>query len=396
MSEKMRPVSSLRKDLKIQQVFQDSYDAFSGSGIFQSDVQIKAARSIINCKSGALGVNVSQCSECGHTEFHNNSCRNRSCPNCQAVPTEIWIDQRRSEVIDTPYFHVVFTLPHELNPLLYCNQDLLYGLLHKCCSQTLLELSADKKYLGAQPGIIQVLHTWNQELEYHVHMHCIISGGGLTPDYRIRKSSAKFFLPVRVLRDKFKGKYLSCLDTLYQQEKLVFSSSCETLREKDRWNVFKDALYEKDWCPYIKETFNGFGNAIEYLGRYTHRIAISNSRILSVMETEVIFSARGRNPGEPKRQITLSHEEFIRRFLMHVLPSGFQKIRYYGFLNNRMKSRNLKLIFRLQGYQKFRRRYEGLSMADLIRAVWGKDITLCPACGCCSMQFLGVSHAPFW
>lgn len=349
----------------------------------------------MNCKSGSLGVNISQCSECGHTELHNNSCRNRSCPNCQAVPTEIWIDRRRAEVIDAPYFHVVFTLPHELNPLIYCNQDLLYSLLHKCCSQTLLELSADKKYLGAQPGIIQVLHTWNQELDYHVHMHCIISGGGLTSDRKIRKSSANFFIPVGVLRDKFKGKYLAQLDTLYQQGKLVFSSACKALQEAGEWKVFKNALYEKDWCPYIKETFNGFGNAIEYLGRYTHRIAISNSRILTVTETEVTFSARGRDPGEPKRQITLGHLEFIRRFLMHVLPPGFQKIRYYGFLNNRMKSKNLKLIFQIQGRQRFRRRYEGLSLADLIRTVWGKDITICPACGCPSMQYLGRSHAPF-
>ena len=289
----------------------------------------------------------------------------------------------------------MFTLPHELNPLLYCNQKLLYGLLHKCCAETLLELSADKKYLGAQPGIIQVLHTWNQELDYHVHMHCIISGGGLTSDRRVRKSSVKFFIPVRVLRDKFKGKYLALLDALHQQQKLVFSSSCRSLQETSTWNEFKNSLYGKDWCPYIKETFNGFGNAIEYLGRYAHRIAISNSRILSVTETEVTFSARGKTPGDPKRQITLSHEEFIRRFLMHVLPAGFQKIRYYGFLNNRMKSKNLKLIFRIQGGQRFRQRYAGLSMAELLKAVWNIDLSICPECGCPSMQQLGRSYAPF-
>ena len=133
----------------------------------------------MNCKSGNLGCNISQCTDCGHTEFHNNSCRNRNCPNCQAVLKEVWVDERRAEVIDAPYFHVVFTLPHELNPLIYCNQKLLYGLLHRCCAETLLELSADKQWLGATPGIIQVLHTWNQELDYHVHMHCIVSGGGL-------------------------------------------------------------------------------------------------------------------------------------------------------------------------------------------------------------------------
>lgn len=382
-------------NFRIQDIWQNSYADYCQSGHFQSQEQRKASRAILACKSGRLGINVSECSECRHMEFHKNSCRNRNCPICQAVRKELWVDQRRAEVIGSPYFHVVFTLPHELNPLLFCNQKLLYGLLHKCCAQTLLELSADKKYLGAQPGIIQVLHTWNQELGYHVHMHCIISGAGLTPDRRIRSASAKFFIPVRVLRDKFKGKYLSLLDTCYQKGELVFSSSCSTLQDPCVWKTFKNSLYEKDWCPYIKETFNGFGNAIEYLGRYTHRVAISNNRILSVTETEVTFSARGKKPGDPKREITISHEEFIRRFLMHVLPAGFQKIRYYGFLNNRMKSRNLKIIFRIQGGQRFRQRYAGLSMAELLKAVWNIDLSICPECGCASMQQLGRSYAPF-
>ena len=373
----------------IQQVWDFSYDAFNSSGLFQSDAQKKAALAIRDCKSGSLGVNISQCPDCGYTEFHNNSCRNRSCPSCQAVNQEIWVDKRRAEVIDTPYFHVVFTLPHELNSLIYCNQKLLYGLLHRCCARTLLDLSADKKYLGATPGIIQILHTWNQEMLYHVHMHCIISGGGLTPDRRIRKSKDHFFIPVMVLRDKFKGCCLAALDSLYQSGELVFSSSCEKLRNSYEWSAFRNALYEKDWCPYIKETFNGFGNAIEYLGRYTHKIAISNSRILSVDNQQVSFSARGKKPGEPPRTITLENTEFIRRYLMHVLPSGFQKIRYYGFLNNRGKGKNLKLIFTLQGHQRFRTRYAHLSIAELIKAVWKVDIRICPECGCCRMKSIG-------
>lgn len=377
----------------IQKVFQSSYEAFCENGANLSEVQKKAAHALIRCKSGSLGCNVSVCEDCGHTEIHNNSCRNRHCPNCQAVLKEVWVDKRRSEVIDSPYFHVVFTLPHELNPLLYCNQKQLYSLLHKCCSQTLLELCKDKKYLGATPGIIQVLHTWNQELSYHVHMHCIISGGGLTPDRKIRHSKEKFFLPVHVLRDLFKGKYLAGLDQLYQQQGLQFSASCEKLRNSYEWAAFRDSLYKIDWCPYIKQTFNGFGNAIEYLGRYTHKIAVSNSRILSVTDTQVTFSARGRRPGEPKRRITLGHMEFIRRFLMHVLPSGFQKIRYYGFLNNRYKGKNLKLIFSLQGGQRFRSRYTGMSMAELLKAVWNIDIRICPVCGRHSMKQAGRTYA---
>ena len=377
---------------KIRQIFEQSYDDYSAQCYHQTDVQRKAAHAILNCKSGRLGVNLSQCTDCGHVEIHNNSCRNRNCPNCQAVLKEVWVDKRRAEVIDTPYFHVVFTLPHQLNPLIYCNQKLLYGLLHRCCAETLLELSADKKWLGATPGIIQVLHTWNQELGYHVHMHCIVSGGGLTKDGKIRKSSKNFFIRTEVLRDKFKGKYMAHLSSLYESGSLTFSSSCEKLRNSYHWKEWKNRLYEMDWCPYIKETFNGFGNAIEYLGRYTHKIAISNSRILSVSDDTVTFSARGKKPGDPKRQITLDHTEFIRRYLMHVLPSGFQKIRYYGFLNNRYKTRNLKLIFKLQGRQRFKAKYTNLSMAELLKAVWNLDIHICPECGCCSMQHIGRTH----
>ena len=377
---------------KIQQIFEQSYDDYSAQSHYQSDVQRKAAHAILNCKSGRLGVNLSQCTDCGHVEIHNNSCRNRNCPNCQAVLKEIWVDKRKAEVIDTPYFHVVFTLPHQLNSLIYCNQKLLYGLLHRCCAETLLELSADKKWLGATPGIIQVLHTWNQELDYHVHMHCIVSGGGLTKDGKIRKSSKNFFIRTEVLRDKFKGKYMAHLSSLYKSGSLTFSSSCEKLRNPYHWKEWKNSLYEMDWCPYIKETFHGFGNAIEYLGRYTHKIAISNSRILSVSDGTITFSARGKKPGEPKRQITLDHTEFIRRYLMHVLPSGFQKIRYYGFLNNRYKTRNLKLIFKLQGRQRFKAKYTNLSMAELLKAVWNLDIHICPECGCCSMQHIGRTY----
>lgn len=379
---------------RIRQIFERSYEGYSAQCLYQLDVQRKAALAILNCKSGRLGVNLSRCTDCGHVEIHNNSCRNRNCPNCQAVLKEIWVDKRRAEVIDSPYFHVVFTLPHQLNPLIYCNQKLLYGLLHRCCAETLLELSADKKRLGAVPGIIQVLHTWNQELDYHVHMHCIISGGGLTRDGKIRKSSKSFFIPTKVLRDKFKGKYMACLSSLYETGSLTFSSSCEQLRNSYRWREWKNSLYEMDWCPYIKETFNGFGNAIEYLGRYTHRIAISNSRILSVSDNAVTFSARGKKPAQPRRRITLDPAEFIRRYLMHVLPCGFQKIRYYGFLNNRMKNKNLKAIFKLQNGQRFKQRFAGMAMAELLKAVWDFDIRLCPACGHPAMKQLGRCYVP--
>jgi Putative transposase. len=237
----------------IQQTFLHSYHDFLASDHPVFWEQQKTSNAIINCKSGNLGYNLSECSECGHKVIHANSCRNRNCPNCQAVKKEIWVDKRRSEVIDTPYFHVVFTLPHELNPLLYCNQKLLYDLLHRCTAETLLELSADKKYLGATPGIIQVLHTWNQELGYHIHMHCIVSGGGITSDLKLRKSKGKFFIPVYVLRDKFKGKFLHRLHDLFLSGKLAFSSGCSAFSDADTWYSFKDSLYKKTGVPISRK-----------------------------------------------------------------------------------------------------------------------------------------------
>ena len=202
----------------------------------------------------------------------------------------------------------------------------------------------------------------------------------------------KRFGRVEVLRDKFKGKFLAGLQSFFQNSQLVFSASCERLRNSYEWSEFRDSFYQKDWCPYIKETFNGFGNAIEYLGRYTHKVAISNSRILSMDGQRVSFSARGRKPNEPRRTVTLNNVEFIRRYLMHVLPFGFQKIRYYGFLNNRYKTRNLKLIFTIQGHQRFKEKYTNLSMAELLKAVWNIDIHICPECGCCNMQHIGKTY----
>lgn len=290
----------MNKPSKIQQIFLYSYEDFQSSDSYASGVQEKAAHAILNCKSGSLGYNITQCSDCGHMEFHNNSCRNRNCPNCQAILKEFWIDKRRAEVIDSPYFHVVFTVPHELNPLIYGNQKLLYSLLHRCSSETLLELARDRKYLGATPGIIQVLHTWGQTLNFHPHIHCIVSGGGLSVDQKLRRCGEKFFIPVRVMAKVFRGKFLCYLQKYYVTGKLVFSSSCAELRNSYSWNEFRDSPYKMDWCPYIKETFNGFGNAIEYLGRYTHRIAITNTRIQSVTDTHVSFAARDYKSGETK------------------------------------------------------------------------------------------------
>ena len=363
----------------IQEVFRKSYDILYQE-LKPSDEQAKAANDIINCKSEELGYNISTCSDCGHSERHYNSCRNRHCPSCQAIPREVWIDSRKAEVFDAAYFHVVFTLPAELNPLIYANQDLIYSLMHKCVSQTLLQLSLDKRYLGATPGIIQILHTWGQNLSYHPHIHCIVSGAGLTRDKKLLYSRKKFFIPVKVLRNMFRGKFLAHLKQLYNKNRLVFSKSCNDLQILTQWNSFINALYEKDWIPYIKETFNGNGNAIDYLGRYTHKIAISNSRIKEVTEDTVTFSAKDYRTGK-QNTITLSHLEFMRRFLMHILPKRFHKIRYYGLLSNRFKKDNLKLIATLIGKALFVATLKTMKKDEILKALWNIDIHRCPSCG---------------
>ena len=377
---------------KIQQIFDFGWQDYCDS-FHPSNTQAKAAHSISKCKTGELGSNVAVCEQCGLTAYHHNSCRNRNCPNCQAVLKELWIDQRKSEVIDSPYFHVVFTVPAELNSLIYANQKLLYALLHRCSAETLLELSSNPKFLGATPGIIQVLHTWGQELNFHPHIHCIVSGGGLTKNLKMRTSGNGFFIPARVLAKKFRGKLISSLDKLYQTSQLSFSSSCEKLRNSYVWKELRDSLFRKEWCPDIRETFNGFGNAIEYLGRYTHRIAITNTRIQSVNTETVTFTAKDYKNGSVLKEVTLTNREFIRRLMIHVLPSGFQKIRYYGFLNNRSKQKNLKIIFRIQGHQKFKALLSGLSMDEILKQVWNYNVHTCPKCGCSSMRHAGRTYA---
>lgn len=378
-------------DSKIRQIFQNGWQDYR-EHFNPSDVQTGAAYCIMNCKTGKFGYNISRCEECGYTSFHANSCRNRNCPNCQAVLKELWIDRRSSEVIDASYFHVVFTVPAQLNPLIYSNQKLLYGLLHRCSAETLLELSGKKKYLGATPGIIQVLHTWGQELNYHPHIHCIISGGGLTKTKDLKLCTGNFLVRIEPLVKKFRGKFLHCLQQYYQNNALVFPASCMQLKNHYAWDKFRDRLYHINWNAEIRETFNGHGNAIEYLGRYANRIAITNSRIQKVTDSEVTFSAKDYKTGCLK-DITISCEEFIRRFMMHVLPSGFQKIRYYGFLNNRSKKQNLMIIFKIQGHRKYQEMLSGLSMEQVLLTVWNYNVRCCPVCGCNSMRHAGRTFA---
>jgi len=373
----------------IRRIFSDSLEWFMQHHSM-SDEQLAAANAIKSCKTGELGYNASVCDGCGHIELHSCSCRNRSCPNCQSVLKEVWIDKRRSEILDARYFHVVFTVPHQLNALFLANQKLLYGLLFSAASQTLLSLSQDRRYLGAEPGIIMVLHTWGQNLAYHPHVHCIVSGAGLTRDHRLVKSGKSFFIPIKAAMKMFRGKFMAALKSCRSSGRLVIPSSCSELVMPELWQSFVDKLYLTDWCPYIKETFNGYGNAIDYLGRYTHRVAISNGRITDMTDDTVSFWYKDYRDSSARKEMTLSQEEFIRRFLMHVLPGRFQKIRYYGFLSNGAKARKLRLLFDLQGHQQFTAKFSSDAPKDVILSeVLGIDVHLCPCCGRSSMRYLG-------
>ena len=368
-------------DNKIDDVFQLGWLSYKES-YYLSDEQFKAGNAIYKCKTPEMGCNTSVCEECGYTEIHNNSCRNRHCPKCQAVNKAIWVDERQSEVINSPYYHAIFTVPYELNNLIYENQKNLYALLHKCAAETIIELARDKKYIGGVPGIIQVLHTWGSDLKYHPHIHSVISGGCLSPDKtKILMRGDRFFLPVHVVSKKFKGKFLFYLKSYREAGMLKYGCKCDNLRNSYEWKEFINRLYGKDWVFYIKETFNHFGNAIKYLGNYTHRVAISNQRIKSVDESGVVFTVKDYKTGEYNKEISLTLDEFLSRMMLHVLPGRFQKIRYYGFLNNRYKSANLKIIFKLQGRQRSMARFKGLSKPEIIKLAFGKNLFICPCCG---------------
>ena len=346
-----------------------------------SPQQSKVANCIINCKTGAYGANVSVCEDCGHLQIHYNSCRNRCCPMCQALPKEKWIDKRREDVLDAPYFHVVFTVPQELNPLIYSNQQLLYDALYHCVSATINELTADTKHLGAKVGYICVLHTWGSEMNYHPHIHIILLGGGLTAKNQWRDKGEEFFLPVKVMSKLFRGKYMAELKTLWEEKKLQFHGSSEKYRNHYAFKELLNICYDKDWIPHCKKTFNGAQSVINYLGKYTHRIAISNHRIIRMNEDTVTFYVKDYCEEGRWKEHTISGIEFIRRFLMHVPPKRFVRIRHYGLLCTRTKTRHLTLCRNLLGCKQYLSRLKNMETPQMLETLYGFKITVCKCCG---------------
>ena len=357
---------------EVQDIFEqfgDDYRANHGL----SPAQYKAMSAIRNCRTSILGGHIDSCPSCGYEKPSYNSCRNRHCPKCQTLSKERWIDARKADLLDIGYFHVVFTVPGELNSLIYNNQRDCYNLLFRSVSETLQQLARDKKYLGASIGHTAVIHTWGQNLSFHPHIHCIVPSGGLNALGKWQPSRKKFFLPVRVLSRKFRGKFLSLLKL--QMPELA----------QDLLNV----CYQKEWVVYCKPPFKNAACVVEYLGRYTHRVAISNNRILKIDNDAVSFKWRDYRDSSRFKEMSLHAQEFIRRFLMHVLPSGFTKIRHYGFLSSRGKQKKLR-ICKLQTGTKLVPK-EKLSAEQIIQKLIGRKPSQCPLCGYSGLLKTGLS-----
>lgn len=291
------------------------------------------------------------------------------------------MDARREDVLDAPYFHLVFTVPDLLNPIIYSNQKLLYDAFYHAASATIRELTEDPRHLGAKVGYISILHTWGSEMNFHPHIHTILLGGGLTSDNQWKDKGEDFFLPVQVISKVFRGKYLEELKTLWEEDKLIFHGTSEKFRNHYAFKELLDACYGIEWVPYCKKTFHGAQSVIKYLGKYTHRIAISNHRIIRMDEETVTFSVKDyRNEGRWK-ELTLSGIEFIRRFLMHVPPKGFVRIRHYGLLCSRSKNKKLTLCRNLLGCKKYFSKLKNKEMPEVLELLYGINICVCKACG---------------
>jgi hypothetical protein len=346
---------------------------------------LKAMRAIERCRTANLGGHVQQCNACGHQKIAYNSCRNRHCPKCQTGKREKWLFDRKQELLPIRYYHVVFTVPEDINPLALSNQRVVYNIFFRAASETLLELGRDPKHLGGEIGIMAVLHTWGQNLMDHPHVHCIVTGGGLSPEgrqwLRAKKSGEKkiFFIHVNILSALFKRKFMAYLCEAYERGSLKLVGRMSHLKDQDQFRSFKQKLYSQKWVSYCKGTIRKAEQVVDYLGRYTHRVAISNSRLLKMENGQVTFKWRDYRDHNRQKQMTLDAYEFIRRFLLHILPRGYYKIRYYGMLSNRYRKAKLQLCRRLL---KVKDKVEEatFNLLDALFYLTGLDLSCCPAC----------------
>lgn len=308
-----------------------------------TSAQRRVMKAIIRCRTAALGGHVQHCRHCRHMDIAYNSCRNRHCPKCQGSVAAKWMLDREAELLNVPYFHLVFTLPESVAALALQNPRLAYGFLFQASSKTLLEVAANPKHLGAKIGFMSVLHTWGQNLHHHPHVHCVIPAGGIsaTGEKWIHSNKKDFFLPVRVLSRVFRGKFISMLKKAYDQGQLELHGRLAHLADRKAWNRWLNAAVSKDWVVYAKPPFGGPQVVLKYLARYTHRVAISNQRLYSLKDGRVTFGIKDYANGGRRSVMTLEAEEFLRRFLQHVLPRGFMRIRHFGWMANRVRQSKL-------------------------------------------------------
>ena len=332
-----------RPALELADIFRQHGPAYRAAHRLRRS-QLRVMRAIEVCRTAALGGHVEQCSQCSHLRIAYNSCRNRHCPKCQNTERARWLQRRTAELLPVPYFHVVFTLPAEVTALAFYNQELVYGMLFRIAAQTLLTIARDPKHLGAEIGFFAILHTWGQNLLFHPHLHCVVPGGGLSPDgHSWIRCRPGFFLPVRVLSRLFRRLFLEALQQAYDSGKLQFHGELQMLCHPRQFTAYLTPLRQAEWVVYAKPPFGGPQQVLAYLGRYTHRVAISNQRLLAHQHDTVTFQWKDyRRHGRQKSRImTLAADEFIRRFLIHTLPDRFPRIRHFGFLANRHRRQKL-------------------------------------------------------
>ena len=391
-------------DLEVADVFRDGATRFEARyGHVVSREQRQVIRAVTRCRTAALGGHVYRCQDCGHEKIQYNSCRNRHCPKCQAMARAAWLEQRESELLPIPYFHLVFTIPHELGPLALQNKRIVYGILFRAATQTAAELAADPKHLGAKIGCMMVLHTWGQNLMHHPHVHALVSGGGISADgtrwvhcKKSKKSNKPFFIPVRVLSAVFRGKFIAQLKQACASGQLAFHGQLKPYAEPAAFQSLLRKAVSQDWVVYAKRPFSSPSCVLKYLARYTHRVAISNQRLIDMRDGFVRFRYKDYAHAQQAKVMTLATEEFMRRFLMHTLPGGFVRIRYNGFLALRCRKRQLKRCRQLLGVpvaQESACQDEPPARQDTEPAT---DATRCPACKTGILALMGtlLPHPP--
>jgi hypothetical protein len=355
----------------------------AGTAFFQRSrkwftwLHLKILTAIINCRTSALGGHLDECSSCGHRAISFNSCRNRHCPKCQANARDRWLEARRRDLLPTPYVHIVFTLPGQLAPLALQNKHEIYSLLFRASAETLLAVAHDPQHLGAEIGFFSVLHTWNQQLLHHPHVHCVVPAGGLAPDHtRWIAARPGFFLPVKVLSRVFRGKFVAALRGLHATGRLDFHGSLVPLQSPPAFAAMLRSLYRSDWVVYCKRPFGGAEQTLRYLGCYTHRVAISNHRLVALEQGKVTFRWRDSAHKNKKRLMHLPLEEFLRRFFLHVLPRGFVRIRHFGFFAHRRRAALLPVCFALLAGAEAPAAATSETPSESPRPLWR-----CPRCG---------------